>query len=61
MNDAVLQQFRDIAEVMAGPEPRTWQWIGRWESQRMFGLTQARAEEYARLYGGRAEEMKADA
>jgi len=57
MNDAVLQHFRDIADAMAGPEPRTWQWIGKWESQRMFGITQRRAEEYAKRYGGEAKEM----
>ena len=42
---------------MAGPEPRDWQWIGKYMSQRMFGITERRAREYARLYGGTAEQM----
>ena len=57
MNDATLQAFRDIAEQMHGNEPRTWQWIGRWDSQRMFGITEQRAREYAEKFGGTAQVM----
>ena len=59
MNDAVLQSFRDIAAAMY-PEPHTWQWIGEWGSQRMFGITEARATHYAALYGGTARPMAED-
>ena len=58
MNDATLQMFREIHEAMQ-TEPTTWQWIGRWESQRMFGLTEKRAKEYAARHGGEAREMEA--
>lgn len=57
MNDATLRAFREIAEMMAGPEPRDWQWIGRHMSQRMFGITEARAKEYAERFGGEARQM----
>ena len=58
MNDAVLQSFRDIADAMAGPEPRDWQWIGKWESQRMFRITEKRAKDYAAKFGGAARRME---
>ena len=58
MNDATLEGFRRIADAMMGDEPRDWQWIGRWMSQRMFGITQQRAEEYALVYGGVAQKME---
>ena len=54
MTTATLQSFRDLHEAMQGSEPRDWQWIGPHASQRMFGITQARATEYAALYGGMA-------
>ena len=57
MNDATLQGFRDLANVMAGPEPRDWEWIGVHMSQRMFGITERRATEYASIYGGTARKM----
>lgn len=53
----MLQYFRGIADAMQ-TEPTDWQWIGPHMSQRMFGITQSRAEEYARLYGGEARHMK---
>lgn len=59
MNTATLQAFRDIAAAMAGPEPQTWQWIGPHMSQRMFGITESRAREYAARHGGQAKEMEA--
>lgn len=60
MNDATLNAFRNIADAMAGPEPRTWEWIGVHMSQRMFRITQTRAEEYARQFGGVARPMTRD-
>lgn len=57
MNDATLQGFRMIADVMAGPEPQDWQWIGQHMSQRMFGITEKRAKENAARYGGDARRM----
>lgn len=58
MNDAQLQAFRDIADAMRGAEPADWQWIGRHMSQRMFGITERRAKEYAERHGGKAERME---
>jgi hypothetical protein len=57
MNDAALTQFRRYAEALAGGEPQDWQWIGPHMSQRMFGITQARAEAYAARHGGKAEKI----
>lgn len=59
MNDAVLESFRQIAAQMMSPEPHDWQWIGKWDSQRMFGITEARAKAYAEKHGGKAEKMPA--
>ena len=59
MTDAQLQAFRDIAKQMQGGAPQTWQWIGRHMSQRMFGITEARAKEYAQRFGGEAKQMSA--
>ncbi len=56
MNDAVLQAFRDTADSMQ-TQPADWQWVGPHMSQRMFGITQERAEGYARSHGGKAEQM----
>lgn len=53
MNEATLQQFRQLAEAL-DPEPKTWAWIGRYMSQRMFGITERRAKEYAERFGGEA-------
>jgi hypothetical protein len=57
MNEHVLQHFRDLAQAMAGDEPRDWQWIGPHMSQRMFGITEIRAREYADRHGGTAQKM----
>jgi len=57
MTDATLQAFRDIAEQMIGKAD--WQWIGPHMSQRMFGITQERAESYAKAHGGIAQCMDA--
>lgn len=59
MNDATLQGFRAIAEAMQGPSPRTWEWIGAHMSQRMFGIPEKQAREFAKRHGGTAREMPA--
>jgi hypothetical protein len=58
MTTASLEMFRAIAEQMIGKAD--WQWIGPHMSQRMFGITRERAEDYAKRHGGKAEQMKAD-
>lgn len=60
MNDAVLSSFRQIADNMAGPEPRNWEWIGPHMSQRMFGITESRATAYAERHGGVARKMEGE-
>jgi len=57
MNTATLQAFRDITAIMQGSEPQTWQWTGTHMSQRMVNISERRATEYARLYGGIAVRM----
>lgn len=58
MNDATLNSFRMIADTLAGPEPRDWEWIGPHMSQRMFGITELRARNYAERHGGTARRME---
>ena len=53
----VLQNLRAHADAMRGSEPDDWQWIGPWESQRMFGITEKRAKGYAERHGGEARRM----
>lgn len=55
MNDATLNAFRQIADAMIGQAD--WQWIGPHMSQRMFGITEQRAKEYAARHGGEAKPM----
>lgn len=57
MTDAALTEFRRLADALAGPEPQDWQWIGPHMSQRMFGITEKRAREYAARHGGEARQM----
>lgn len=57
MNAATLEGFRKIAASMQ-IKPTNWQWIGPHMSQRMFGITEQRAKEYAQRHGGEAKEMK---
>jgi hypothetical protein len=57
MNQAAISQFRAIAEAM-NTEPTNWKWIGPHMSQRMFGITEARAKAYAERHGGTASEMR---
>jgi hypothetical protein len=56
MNHATLEQFRAIAGAMQS-EPTNWQWVGPHMSQRMFGITEKRAREYAARHGGDARPM----
>lgn len=56
MTNATLAAFRSLHEAMQ-TEPTTWQWIGPHMSQRMFGITRTRAEDYAARFGGAASEM----
>lgn len=57
MIDAQLQAFRQIADAMQS-KPADWQWIGPHMSQRMFGITQERAEAFAARHGGEAKPMQ---
>lgn len=57
MNDATLEGFRQIYAAM-NPEPQDWQWIGQHMSQRMFGITEKRAKDYAEKHGGEAKRME---
>ena len=57
MDNATLSHFRKLADIMQGDEARDWQWVGRWESQRMFGITEKRARGYAERHGGTARRM----
>lgn len=56
MNDAQLAGFRQIAAAMQ-TQPTDWEWIGPHMSQRMFGITEQRAKEYAAKHGGIARKM----
>ena len=58
MTDAQLSHFRSLADAMRGDEPADWQWIGLHMSQRMFGITEKRAREYAERHGGTAAKME---
>ena len=58
MTDASLIAFRQIADTLAGPAPRDWEWIGQHLSQRMFGITEQRARDYAARHGGVARQME---
>ncbi len=58
MTNASLQAFRDIAAAMQS-ESTDWQWIGPHMSQRMFGITERRAKDYAQRHGGQAVKMEA--
>lgn len=56
MNDATLVGFRQIYAAME-PTEQNWQWIGPHMSQRMFGITEKRAKDYAAKHGGEARKM----
>ena len=55
MHAATLQGFREIAGAMG--LGGGWQWIGPHMSQRMFGISEARARAYAARHGGVAAPM----
>ena len=57
MNEATLQGFRMMAEAMQ-TESTDWQWTGPYMSQRMFGITEKRAKDYAQRFGGIAKKME---
>ena len=57
MTDSTLLAFRAIAESMQ-TAPTNWQWIGPHLSQRMFGITEARARAYAARHGGVASQLE---
>lgn len=57
MTNATLEAFRAIASAMQ-TEPTTREWIGPHMSQRMFGITERRANEYTQRHGGTAREME---
>lgn len=56
MNRHQLAHFQNLADAMT-TAPKDWQWIGPHMSQRMFGITQERAENYAQRHGGTAKPM----
>jgi hypothetical protein len=56
MTDAELNHFRAIAAAMQD-SPADWQWIGKHLSQRLFDITEQRARDYARRFGGEAKRM----
>jgi len=58
MTDATLSYFRSLADSMRNGEAADWQWIGSHMSQRMFGITEKRAKEYAARHGGEARQME---
>lgn len=53
MTNATLKALREIA---AGRESETWEWVSK--TNRMVNLTEKRAKDYAKVYGGTAKEMK---
>lgn len=57
MNNATLEGFRLIAETMIGQSD--WRWIWQHMSQRMFGITEQWAKDYASRFGGIAKKMEA--
>jgi hypothetical protein len=51
MTNATLKALREI-----GSTSGKWEWVSK--PNRMVNLTEARAKEYAKVYGGTAKEMK---
>ena len=56
-NEDTLNKLRRLADELAGPYPKDWQWIGQHVSQRMSGITEAKARYYAAKHGGEASPM----
>jgi hypothetical protein len=57
-DDHFLKPFQDAAKLMRGDAPATWQWEGDWDSQKMYGITEKRAKENAKNFGGVAKPME---
>ena len=57
MTNTQLTAFRNLAAIMAGTAQQKWEWIGQHMSQRMFGITESRAKDYAAKHGGSARKM----
>lgn len=57
MTENQLEWFRRIADAMSD-DPKDWEWIGPHMSQRMFGISEVRAKEYAEKHGGTARQME---
>lgn len=55
MTNPTLTHFRALAEAMN--LTGDWQWTGPHMSQRMFGITEQRARDYAERHGGTASKM----
>ena len=55
-NEDTLNKLRRLADELAGPYPKDWQWIGQHVSQRMSGITEAKARYYAAKHGGEASQ-----
>jgi len=51
MNDAQLTAFRQIANIMLGPEARDWNWSGPMWGE--YGITEQRAATMHAKYGGK--------
>jgi hypothetical protein len=52
MTNATLKALREI-----GTNNGSWEWISKNATNRMVNLTEARAKDYAKTYGGTAKEM----
>lgn len=59
MNYLSLERFRAIAAALAA-QPTNWQWIGQYDSQRHFGITEERAKDLQGKHGGEAKKMDTD-
>ena len=59
VNAAELALFRRLAREL-GVIDEGWQWIGPFMSQRMFGISEKRARDYAARYGGEASKMPSE-
>ena len=57
MTNSQLEAFRQLAAAMQ-TESTDWQWIGPHMSQRMFGITETRAKDYAQRHGGIAQPLE---
>ena len=56
-NEDTHNKLRRLADELTGPYPKDWRWIGQGVSQRMSGITEAKARYYAAKHGGEASPM----